>query len=363
MTRAFWLGDFDARRLALFRIVFGAVVLARLWALPTVDLASGWPMRLVLLAVGYGVFGALILGHRTRGVVVLAFCVLTVFSGASLVLLDGAERAVRLVAFWMIWTDLGASWSLDTVRGAQPSRRFVVALAPRFVQLQLVIGIGLAMVSGALQLGCVLGAFLVALAFPIDRALALLGRRIRPATVIFDGRCTFCRRSMEQLLRLDVLQRLVPRDAHDPAVRAELPALDPERCQREIVLVRADGAILGGFDAFRALAWRLPALWLVAPFLYLPLVPFVGRRVYRKLAARRFELAGACKIGPLEPLPRPTAEQGPARREPHHLALAALLALQLALVGWSLAARTGAVPPARFVEAELRLVGLSQPPA
>ena len=55
-----------------------------------------------------------------------------------------------------------------------------------------------------------------------------------------------------------------------------------------------------GYRAFRWIAWRLPLTWLVAPFLYLPGVPWLGNRVYRWVAKNRFNLVpcddGGCKV-------------------------------------------------------------------
>ena len=40
------------------------------------------------------------------------------------------------------------------------------------------------------------------------------------------------------------------------------------------------GRIYHGFGAFRWMAWRLPLLWPLAPFLYVPGVPTLGQKVY-----------------------------------------------------------------------------------
>jgi len=55
-----------------------------------------------------------------------------------------------------------------------------------------------------------------------------------------------------------------------------------------------------GFYAFRWMAWRLPLTMLAAPLLYLPGVPWLGRRVYHWVARNRFKLVpchdGGCKV-------------------------------------------------------------------
>jgi predicted DCC family thiol-disulfide oxidoreductase YuxK len=51
-----------------------------------------------------------------------------------------------------------------------------------------------------------------------------------------------------------------------------------------------------GFAAFRWMAWRMPLTWLVAPFLYLPGMNWLGSRAYLWVARNRFKLV-PCKDG------------------------------------------------------------------
>src|SRR4051812_3826509 len=99
------------------------------------------------------------------------------------------------------------------------------------------------------------------------------------ATVLYDGQCALCQRSVRILKRLDWLGRLRYADARDPAnVPPTRAPLDPARLLEEMHVVTPDGRVAHGFAAFRRIAWRLPALWLVAPLLYLPGVPWLGQR-------------------------------------------------------------------------------------
>jgi hypothetical protein len=66
-----------------------------------------------------------------------------------------------------------------------------------------------------------------------------------------------------------------------------LPAIDARsRCQ-SMHLVDGRGRVTAGSDAFRRLAWVLPAAWPILPMLYLPGVAPVARRAYAFVAARR----------------------------------------------------------------------------
>ncbi|MDQ3346824.1 MAG: DUF393 domain-containing protein [Acidobacteriota bacterium] len=59
------------------------------------------------------------------------------------------------------------------------------------------------------------------------------------------------------------------------------------------------GRVFTGFLTYRALAWVLPAGWLLLPVLYLPGVPWLGRRAFRAIADYRH---GATRgVPPLDP--------------------------------------------------------------
>jgi predicted DCC family thiol-disulfide oxidoreductase YuxK len=118
--------------------------------------------------------------------------------------------------------------------------------------------------------------------------------------VFYDGHCGLCLRSVFWLELMDWLGRLKPVDFRDADARkAEAPDLSLEALDRALHVRfpaagpeqsrvgRGDGKTLNGFDAFRALAWHLPPLWVAAPFLYLPGIPPIGRRIYARIAARR----------------------------------------------------------------------------
>ena len=116
--------------------------------------------------------------------------------------------------------------------------------------------------------------------------------------VLFDGQCPLCRRSVAILKKLDWLGRLHFQDARDvknlPA--SEVP-LDPKKMLEEMHLLTPDRKRApAGFKAFRWIAWRLPLLMPLAPFLYIPGVPWIGNKVYLWIAKNRFRLV-PCKDG------------------------------------------------------------------
>jgi predicted DCC family thiol-disulfide oxidoreductase YuxK len=79
------------------------------------------------------------------------------------------------------------------------------------------------------------------------------------------------------------------------------PPLEPGRLLQEMHLLTPDGSkIYHGFEAFRWMAWRLPLLWPLAPFLYLPGMKPLGQRLYLLIARNRFRLVpchgGVCTL-------------------------------------------------------------------
>lgn len=127
------------------------------------------------------------------------------------------------------------------------------------------------------------------------------------AQVLYDGQCAFCRKSVELLRRLDWSGKLSYVDARAAGSLAAEKDLPPERLLEEMHLLSPDGrAVYHGFGAFRWMAWRLPLLWPVAPFLYLPGVPALGQRIYLWVARNRFQLVpchgGVCTLPQNAPL-------------------------------------------------------------
>lgn len=118
------------------------------------------------------------------------------------------------------------------------------------------------------------------------------------ASVLYDGDCAFCRKSVSWLGRLDWLRRLRFLNAREPAnIPAHEPPLETAKLLDEMHLVTADGTgVYHGFGAFRWMAWRLPLLFWIAPFLYIPGIPSLGQKAYLWVARNRFNLV-PCKDG------------------------------------------------------------------
>ena len=112
-------------------------------------------------------------------------------------------------------------------------------------------------------------------------------------TVIFDGACGFCLRSIRIGKRLDWRHRIEWRARLEPGVNERFPQLSQEETQRRIVSIRADGKIYGGFYAVRDILLQLPLTILPAALLYLPVMSVGGGPLYRWIAANRHRFPGS----------------------------------------------------------------------
>jgi predicted DCC family thiol-disulfide oxidoreductase YuxK len=111
--------------------------------------------------------------------------------------------------------------------------------------------------------------------------------------IFFDGGCGFCRNAARWLRRLDWLGKTVHWDiAHQwPIIHEKFPQLDLDACVRDMHVVTEDDRTYRGFDAYRSLAWVLPAMWLILPLLYLPPIRWIGWKIYRHVADNRHSCA------------------------------------------------------------------------
>lgn len=120
--------------------------------------------------------------------------------------------------------------------------------------------------------------------------------------VLYDGDCAFCCKSVELLKKLDWLGKLDYVNARDDsqAFLKNPPVAGAPLLDQMHVLPRNGQYLYGGYRAVRWLAWRLPLTWVVAPFLYIPGMTYVGQRLYLWIARNRFKIVpcehGECKI-------------------------------------------------------------------
>lgn len=122
------------------------------------------------------------------------------------------------------------------------------------------------------------------------------------ALILYDGDCPLCRQSAAILQRLDWSGRLNYQDARAVAeLPVRTPPLDPVRLLEEMHLITPQGTqVYYGFAVIRWLAWHLPLLWPLAPFLIIPGIPALGQRICLWIARHRYALVpcrdGVCQL-------------------------------------------------------------------
>jgi predicted DCC family thiol-disulfide oxidoreductase YuxK len=111
----------------------------------------------------------------------------------------------------------------------------------------------------------------------------------RPSTIIYDGLCPLCIRTMVILDAADPGGRSAYLDLETnwSAVAIVAPSLTPERARAAMHVITPDGQLLHGFRAFKHLAHRLPWLWPLVPLFHAPLAERAGPWLYDRVAGSR----------------------------------------------------------------------------
>jgi predicted DCC family thiol-disulfide oxidoreductase YuxK len=121
----------------------------------------------------------------------------------------------------------------------------------------------------------------------LDRLGTIWKQRMGDMEMIYDGRCGFCVRSMAWFLAFDGLQQVRARDFRT----APSPIVNDAQLEKALYLVLPDGRALPGFEAYRFVVPRVPGMWWMIPFFYLPVFSrLIGRPIYRWVAANRRSL-------------------------------------------------------------------------
>lgn len=129
-----------------------------------------------------------------------------------------------------------------------------------------------------------------------------MGRTVRGhVTILYDGGCRMCRRTILVVRSLDVWSTLetIPGPAGDSRRRRYTQITD-DMLAHDLFAI-SDGRIVHGYDAYVLIASRMPLLWPAALLMRLPPVSAVGRRVYRRVADSRSCLLGAMAGRPMSP--------------------------------------------------------------
>jgi predicted DCC family thiol-disulfide oxidoreductase YuxK len=122
----------------------------------------------------------------------------------------------------------------------------------------------------------------------LNRLGAWWKRQIGDMEMIYDGRCGFCVRSMAWFLAFDGLGQIRIRDFR---TRPSAVVGDAQ-LEKALYAVLPDGRALPGFEAYRHVVLRVPGLWWMVPFFYVPgLSRLLGAPLYDWIAANRGRLS------------------------------------------------------------------------
>ena len=116
-------------------------------------------------------------------------------------------------------------------------------------------------------------------------------------TVLYDGKCRFCRSQIALLRSFDLSGSLAFTSLHDPSVACEFPEIPLEELHRQMYVVDLQGQARGGADAVRYLSRRLVLLWPLALLLHIPGTLPIWQRLYAFIARHRLRIAGSCEDG------------------------------------------------------------------
>ena len=121
----------------------------------------------------------------------------------------------------------------------------------------------------------------------LQRLGAIWKWRIGPMEMIYDGHCGFCKRSMAGFLAFDGLRQIQIRDFRaNPS-----DVVSDEQMKKALYLVLPDKRALPGFEAYRYVVLRVPGLWWLIPFFYIPVLSrLFGHPIYNWVAANRSRL-------------------------------------------------------------------------
>ncbi len=118
-------------------------------------------------------------------------------------------------------------------------------------------------------------------------------------TVLYDGHCVFCRRSVQRLQRWTPPGRFAWVSFREEGVLEGLPQVSAPECEKALQLVTVEGEVLAGMAAVVEV---LKVRWWGSILRWIYLLPGIGiilDAVYTFIARNRFRIAGrdACEGG------------------------------------------------------------------
>ncbi len=117
-------------------------------------------------------------------------------------------------------------------------------------------------------------------------------------TIFYDGNCSFCKKIMALIKRLDSTHKLKMIDLWQTQDYPEYSTLDAIELSKEIHLISSDGKLYSGYFAFKYISKILPIFWMFYLLSFIPGTTFLGQRVYKLVSDNR-HLLGCSSCGKL----------------------------------------------------------------
>lgn len=107
-------------------------------------------------------------------------------------------------------------------------------------------------------------------------------------TVLYDGECNLCRKSVARVRRMDLHARIELLDLHDANVAERFPQVNPNEATRLMQAVNPAGLVYSGVDAWVRIGLALPGWKLFAWLLLVPGIHFAAQHFYAWVARNRY---------------------------------------------------------------------------
>ena len=114
-------------------------------------------------------------------------------------------------------------------------------------------------------------------------------RFFQKVIVVWDGDCSFCKKSVWIAKKFDWFNRLIVISSNEiDGYEGQLESWDND-IEKGLFAkgVRSKESYVG-FDGVRRMLWVMPLFWIVLPILYLPFIPTIGRYIYGWIARNRY---------------------------------------------------------------------------
>jgi len=114
-------------------------------------------------------------------------------------------------------------------------------------------------------------------------------RVFQKVIVLWDGDCSFCKKSVDIAKKFDWFNRFIVIDSNEREKHKEyLEGWDGDIDKGLWAKGLNSQESYVGFDGVRRMIWVMPLFWIVLPLLYVPFIPTIGRKVYGWIAKNRY---------------------------------------------------------------------------